>query len=97
MASRSLSSIANQGAAAASSRHPYNAARVVLADRARGIRYRHIHASPSDSGHPGAFAMADPNPLAGMPLAESLANNMNESLQWMTRLWGAPLRQYRMN
>ena len=31
--------------------------------------------------------MADPNPLAGMPLAESLANNMNESLQWMTRLW----------
>ena len=32
--------------------------------------------------------MADPNPLAGMPLAESLANNMNESLQWMTRMWG---------
>jgi hypothetical protein len=31
--------------------------------------------------------MADPNPLAGMPLAESLANNMNESLQWMSRLW----------
>jgi uncharacterized protein involved in copper resistance len=33
--------------------------------------------------------MADPNPLAGMPLAESLANNLNESLQWMTRLWGS--------
>ena len=33
--------------------------------------------------------MADPNPLAGMPLAESLASNMNESLQWMTRLWGS--------
>ena len=32
--------------------------------------------------------MADPNPLAGMPLAESLANNMNESLQWMSRMWG---------
>lgn len=32
--------------------------------------------------------MADPNPLAGMPLAESLASNMNESLQWMSRLWG---------
>jgi hypothetical protein len=23
-----------------------------------------------------------------MPLAESLANNMNESLQWMSRMWG---------
>jgi len=34
--------------------------------------------------------MADPNPLAGMPLAESLANNMNESLQWMARMWGKP-------
>ena len=34
--------------------------------------------------------MADPNPLAGMPLAESLANNMNESLQWMARMWGNP-------
>jgi hypothetical protein len=34
--------------------------------------------------------MADPNPLAGMPLAESLANNMNESLQWMSRMWGNP-------
>jgi hypothetical protein len=32
--------------------------------------------------------MADPNPLAAMPLAESLASNMNESLQWMSRLWG---------
>jgi hypothetical protein len=32
--------------------------------------------------------MADPNPLAGMPFAESLANNMNESLQWMSRMWG---------
>lgn len=32
--------------------------------------------------------MADPNPLAGMPLAESLANQMNESLQWMSRMWG---------
>jgi hypothetical protein len=32
--------------------------------------------------------MADPNPLAGMPLAESLANQMNESLQWMARMWG---------
>ena len=34
--------------------------------------------------------MADPNPLAGMPLAESLANQMNESLQWMSRMWGNP-------
>ncbi|HEX4583867.1 MAG TPA: PhaM family polyhydroxyalkanoate granule multifunctional regulatory protein [Burkholderiaceae bacterium] len=34
--------------------------------------------------------MTDPNPLAGMPLAESLANNMNESLQWMSRMWGNP-------
>jgi hypothetical protein len=33
--------------------------------------------------------MADPNPLAGMPLAESLANNLNESLQWMSRLWSS--------
>ncbi|HUD25271.1 MAG TPA: PhaM family polyhydroxyalkanoate granule multifunctional regulatory protein [Burkholderiaceae bacterium] len=33
--------------------------------------------------------MADPNPLAAMPLAESLANNMNESLQWMSRMWGS--------
>jgi hypothetical protein len=33
--------------------------------------------------------MADPNPLAGMPLAESLANNLNESLQWMSRVWGS--------
>jgi hypothetical protein len=33
--------------------------------------------------------MADPNPLAGMPLAESLANNMNESLQWMSRMWSS--------
>ena len=32
--------------------------------------------------------MADPNPLAGMPLAESLTNQMNESLQWMSRMWG---------
>jgi hypothetical protein len=32
--------------------------------------------------------MPDPNPLAGMPLAESLANNMNESLAWMARMWG---------
>jgi hypothetical protein len=32
--------------------------------------------------------MADPNPLAGMPLAETLANQMNESLQWMSRMWG---------
>jgi len=32
--------------------------------------------------------MAEPNPLAGMPLAESLTSNMNESLQWMSRLWG---------
>ena len=32
--------------------------------------------------------MPDPNPLAGMPLAESLASNMNESLQWMSRMWG---------
>lgn len=31
--------------------------------------------------------MADPNPLAGMPLAASLASNMNDSLQWMSRLW----------
>jgi len=35
--------------------------------------------------------MADPNPLAGMPLAESLANQMNESLQWMSRMWGNPV------
>jgi hypothetical protein len=34
--------------------------------------------------------MADPNPLAGMPLAESLAHQMNESLQWMSRMWGNP-------
>jgi hypothetical protein len=34
--------------------------------------------------------MADPNPLAGMPFAESLANQMNESLQWMSRMWGNP-------
>jgi hypothetical protein len=34
--------------------------------------------------------MADPNPLAGMPLAESLANQMTESLQWMARMWGNP-------
>jgi hypothetical protein len=34
--------------------------------------------------------MTDSNPLAGMPLAESLANNMNESLQWMSRMWGNP-------
>ncbi len=34
--------------------------------------------------------MANPNPLAGMPLAESLANQMNESLQWMSRMWGNP-------
>jgi hypothetical protein len=33
--------------------------------------------------------MADPNPLAGMPLAETLASNMNESLQWMSRMWGS--------
>ena len=33
--------------------------------------------------------MADQNPLAGMPLAASLASNMNDSLQWMARLWGA--------
>ncbi|HEV3020015.1 MAG TPA: PhaM family polyhydroxyalkanoate granule multifunctional regulatory protein [Burkholderiaceae bacterium] len=32
--------------------------------------------------------MPDPNPLAGVPLAESLASNMNESLQWMSRMWG---------
>jgi hypothetical protein len=32
--------------------------------------------------------MSDPNPLAGMPLAASLASNMNESLQWMSRMWG---------
>ncbi len=32
--------------------------------------------------------MPDPNPLAGMPFAESLANNMNESLLWMSRMWG---------
>jgi len=32
--------------------------------------------------------MADPNPLAGMPFTESLASNMNESLQWMSRMWG---------
>ncbi len=31
--------------------------------------------------------MAEQNPLSGMPLAESLANNMNESLQWMSRMW----------
>ena len=34
--------------------------------------------------------MPDPNPLAGMPFAESLANQMNESLQWMSRMWGNP-------
>jgi hypothetical protein len=34
--------------------------------------------------------MADPNPLAGMPFAESLAHQMNESLQWMSRMWGNP-------
>jgi hypothetical protein len=34
--------------------------------------------------------MPDPNPLAGMPFAESLANQMNESLQWMSRMWGSP-------
>ncbi len=34
--------------------------------------------------------MANPNPLAAMPLAESLANQMNESLQWMSRMWGNP-------
>jgi hypothetical protein len=34
--------------------------------------------------------MPDPNPLSGMPLAESLASNMNESLQWMSRMWGGP-------
>jgi hypothetical protein len=33
--------------------------------------------------------MADTNPLAAMPLAESLANNMNESLQWMSRIWSS--------
>ena len=32
--------------------------------------------------------MADPNPLAAMPIAESLAKQMNESLQWMSRMWG---------
>jgi hypothetical protein len=35
--------------------------------------------------------MADKNPLAGMPLAETLASQMNESLQWMSRMWsGSP-------
>ena len=34
--------------------------------------------------------MADPKPLAGMPFAESLAHQMNESLQWMSRMWGNP-------
>jgi hypothetical protein len=34
--------------------------------------------------------MPDPNPLAAMPFAESLANQMNESLQWMSRMWGNP-------
>jgi len=32
--------------------------------------------------------MADPNPLATMPIAESLARQMSESLQWMSRMWG---------
>jgi hypothetical protein len=35
--------------------------------------------------------MTDPNPLAGMPFAESLANQMNESMQWMSRMWGNPV------
>src|ERR1700756_4666570 len=34
--------------------------------------------------------MADPNPLAGMPFAGALAHQMNESLQWMSRMWGNP-------
>jgi hypothetical protein len=33
--------------------------------------------------------MADKNPLAGMPLAETLASQMNESLQWMSRMWSS--------
>jgi len=32
--------------------------------------------------------MADSNPLAGMPLAASLTSHMNDTLQWMSRMWG---------
>lgn len=35
--------------------------------------------------------MAEPNPPGGRPLAESLANNVNESMQWMARLWSGSL------
>jgi hypothetical protein len=34
--------------------------------------------------------MADPNPLSGMPLADALASQMSDSLQWMSRMWGNP-------
>ncbi len=32
--------------------------------------------------------MADPKPLAGMPLPESMASNFADAMQWMTRMWG---------
>mgnify|MGYP006270671901 CR=1 FL=1 len=34
--------------------------------------------------------MADPNSRSAPPLAESVANNMNEAFQWMARMWGSP-------